>query len=245
VLKQDVIQTLLLHTHKLFHLNTFAISQLNCYLIHRTFITRKQFNQFVRMLLVIGAIVFTLSNTVESIAKTFATAVSQAPFIRSQPSDSNKNPPDFASAQQGVLQKGSKKKRSEVRSKMVNDSLKAELKSASLVIKGKVMQTDIEDEKIRPIISEHDPGFKKAIIQVTEVLKGKLKSKQVEVYYASSDDVRWYTSPKLAKDQEAIFILKTEQLGTNKQAGYTLLDKQSIQPVEYCNSIKGILKGNL
>jgi hypothetical protein len=142
------------------------------------------------------------------------------------------------------LRKGAKKKRTEVKSKMTNDSLKAELKSASLVVKGKVVQTDIEDEKIRPMISEHDPGYKKAVIEATEVLKGKLKSKQVEVYYASSDDVRWYTSPKLAKDQEAIFILKTEQLGRNKQTAYTLLGKNSIHPVEYCNSIKGILKGN-
>jgi hypothetical protein len=196
------------------------------------------------MLVVMGAIVFTLSGTIKYLAKTFAASVSQARFIRAQHADSNKNLPEFSPAQQGMLQNGSKKKRPEVKSKMLNDSLKAELKSASLVVKGKVVQTDIEDEKIRPMISEHDPGFKKAIIEVAEVLKGKLKSKQLDVYYASSDDVRWYTSPKLVKDQEAIFILKTEQLGRNKQIAYTLLGKNSIHPVEYCNSIKGILKGN-
>jgi hypothetical protein len=192
--------------------------------IYSTNISKKQVNLILRTLLVTSAILITFACTIR------------------YNSNNNKSVPEYAFAKQAVVQKDSKNKNREVINLMENDSLKEELKSASLVVKGKVVQTDIEDEKIRRTFSEHDPGFKKAVIKVAEVLKGKLTTTEVEVYYASSDDVRWYTSPKPIKNQEAIFILKTEQLGIDKQEAYTLLDKHAIQPLEDCSKIKGILK---
>lgn len=123
------------------------------------------------------------------------------------------------------------------------DSLRDELSKADLVIQGTVLEDNIKVETNPNIQSEHDPEFRKAVISVQSVLKGTTKNKQITVYYAESDDVLWYRSPKLEKGQQAIFLLHTKQAPALYHInGYTLLDKRDVQPTNSLNDIKALLK---
>jgi hypothetical protein len=58
----------------------------------------------------------------------------------------------------------------------------------------------------RPI-SEHDPDWREAVIDVDHVEMGGTKRKQVVVHFPASDDVRWHKAPKFTPGQEGVFIL--------------------------------------
>jgi hypothetical protein len=56
-------------------------------------------------------------------------------------------------------------------------------------------------------ISEHDPDWRIAEVQVDEVRKGTHESKTAEIRFPNSDDVLWYYAPKLRTGQDGLFIL--------------------------------------
>jgi len=141
------------------------------------------------------------------------------------------------------IQTGYRERIARERLNIQNDSLRAELKRAKLVVQGTVIETSIKDEKYPPFESEHDPAFRKAVIEIKEVIKGDLKEKRIDVYYSSSDDVMWSNSPKLMKNQEGIFLLHINQApAIFKMKGYTLLDKRDFQSSKNLTNIQNLLK---
>lgn len=124
-----------------------------------------------------------------------------------------------------------------------NDSLREELRKAVLVVWGTVVEANIKVDKRPGIESEHDPEFKKAIIEIREVLKGQTTEKRVEVFYSSSNDVMWYDSPKLAKGQEGIFLLQLRQAPEIYRInGFTVLDKRDVLSIEELTNVRNLLK---
>jgi len=123
------------------------------------------------------------------------------------------------------------------------DSLKEALGKAALVISGKVLSTNIPDTTMRQNISEHDPLIRKAVIQVQQVLKGKKIKGTVAVYYASSDDVRWYQSPKPFVGQVAIFLLHSDNVSKQLNSEvYTILHYLDVQEWEKKSRIQKLLQ---
>ncbi len=141
------------------------------------------------------------------------------------------------------LQDGLKEKIARERINIHNDSLKAELKRAVLVIKGVVNESDIREKENNALESEHNPEYRKALIQIQTVLKGQTTAKQVTVYYSGSDDVMWSNSPKLSKGQEGIFLLQLRQGPSIFPArGYTVLDKRDVQSPNNLETVRSLLK---
>jgi hypothetical protein len=100
-----------------------------------------------------------------------------------------------------------------VRSAVVssNDStMRARLDSAELAVVGRVAHV-VKSERGPTHISEHDPNWHEATIDVAEVLKGKKGVKQVTALFPKSDDVRWYKAPKYTPDQQGIWLLQPGQ----------------------------------
>lgn len=130
----------------------------------------------------------------------------------------------------------------EERFNIENDSLSVELKRARIVVLGIIVETGIKDENVPPFGSEHDPEFRKASIEIKEVLKGDISENLIDVYYASSVDVMWSESPKPTKDQEGIFLLHLDQApAIFKMRDYTMLDIRDIQPNENLANVKSLL----
>jgi hypothetical protein len=55
--------------------------------------------------------------------------------------------------------------------------------------------------------SEHDPEWRDAVVEVSDVIKGHVANKEVTLRFPASTDVAWYRSPKLKEGQQAVFIL--------------------------------------
>jgi hypothetical protein len=74
--------------------------------------------------------------------------------------------------------------------------------------------------RARPRLSEHDPDWWQAEVQVDAVLKGA-RSRAVPVTFANSLDVMWRFAPKLEPAQKAILVLHqgAEELPDRRSRG--------------------------
>ncbi|HKI00005.1 MAG TPA: hypothetical protein VJ999_12920 [Candidatus Sulfotelmatobacter sp.] len=103
-------------------------------------------------------------------------------------------------------------------------------------------------------ISEHDPKWRDAVIEVQETHKGDPTIKKVVIRFPSSDDVRWHKAPKFSPGQQGTFILHKAvppgepQVGHTvslKEAGspeaYTALHPEDFQPVQKHDEIKAMV----
>jgi len=116
-----------------------------------------------------------------------------------------------------------------------NQDLEDRLASADVVVTGKVasVRLPVEEGSGAPVaavaaggaragrgepaprkrgpISEHDPKWREAVIEVASAEKGKYRKKEIVVRFPSSNDVRWFKAPKFVPGQEGIFILHKTQ----------------------------------
>jgi hypothetical protein len=88
--------------------------------------------------------------------------------------------------------------------------LRARLDSAEMAVVGQVVGV-ATSEKGPTYISEHDPNWHEATIDVDEVVKGKKSVKQVTVLFPKSDDVRWHRVDKYTPGQQGIWLLQPGQ----------------------------------
>jgi len=118
------------------------------------------------------------------------------------------------------------------------------------VVSGKVISIRIPPEanaarkrttKTPSPITEHDPVWREAVIQVKDVLKGEKKAKQVTVRFPDSSDVMFHGVPRFEPGQEGYFMLHkgeaTKTTGGRAQKSksadtYFALDAQDFQPFE-------------
>ena len=161
---------------------------------------------------------------------------------------------------------------------LANQQLKERLETADVVVTGRVKSIRIpEDEKTprrargarlsaaaaapetRRPISEHEPHWREAVVEVADVEKGPHKKKDIVIRFPESDDVRWYKAPKFRPGQEGVFILhKTQQSRparargiaatlTNDEAdtaeAYTALHPADFQPLNQHPEIHTLIKG--
>ena len=132
-----------------------------------------------------------------------------------------------------------------------DQELQDHLAQADLVIVGKV--TSVQEipsgsrlvaaisSPARPV-SEHDPQWQQAVIDVESVEKGKLAEGTVDVPFPASQDVRWYRVPKFHPGQEGVFLLHTNQdvRGLAREA-LTSLHPLDIQPKDQLEHIRKLI----
>jgi hypothetical protein len=117
------------------------------------------------------------------------------------------------------------------------------LKRAELVIIGKVETVrEFNSDKQRVKLSEHLPMWKESTIEVLETLKGKNTSKTIRVLYASSQDVQWYSSPKLSEGQRRIYILNRKEEFQETEGNFVLSKADESYPLSQETKIKQLLK---
>jgi hypothetical protein len=97
--------------------------------------------------------------------------------------------------------------------------LQERLASADLVISGKVSGVRLPPTNLLAAeqppsgrISEHDPEWREALIDIAAVHKGRHSQKQIVVMFPSSTDVMWYKAPKFSPGQEGIFLLHPSRI---------------------------------
>jgi len=100
-------------------------------------------------------------------------------------------------------------------------------------------------------ITEHDPDWHEAVVEVQSVLKGgKVKGNKVIVRFPNRNDVAWVSSPKFAKNQRAIFCLNRDQTtgapmtkyGGQQVNAYTCLNHGDALPISEEARVRSLLK---
>jgi hypothetical protein len=95
-------------------------------------------------------------------------------------------------------------------------------------------------------ISEHDPSWREAVVEVQDVHKGTVGTDRVVLRFPSSTDIRWYRAPKFQTGQEGVFSLHPDAVshvahgamaaslaGPNVKGSYTCLDPAGFQPAHH------------
>lgn len=128
---------------------------------------------------------------------------------------------------------------------------KARYDDCDLVISGRVVSVSLpegaDEERGGLQVSEHDPLWRDATIQIDAVHKGAHPSKSITVRFPSSEDMKWYASPKFHVGQEGYFMLRKGDIktrragrsGTKTSEAYTALSPLDFQP---SNEEEGIKK---
>jgi len=83
-------------------------------------------------------------------------------------------------------------------------------------------------------VSEHDPDWHEAVMQVDTVEKGQLAAaanKTVTVVFPASKDVLWFTAPKFQVGQEGIYVL--HKTPTNPAVAAMVKVRSTSQPETY------------
>jgi hypothetical protein len=65
-------------------------------------------------------------------------------------------------------------------------------------------------------LSEHDPDWHEADVQVESVEKGARAEPVVTVRFPQSTDVRWHRAPKFSEGDEGVFLLQREEIEPTK-----------------------------
>ena len=122
--------------------------------------------------------------------------------------------------------------------RLARKDLQSRFAEASVVVSGRVtsvrLPTDVAAARSARAaapaptgrISEHDPDWRIAEIQVDEVHKGSLRKDTVTVRFPSSTDVMWHDAPKFQAGQEGLFMLhKPEQAAETRALAAPTEDK--------------------
>jgi hypothetical protein len=77
----------------------------------------------------------------------------------------------------------------------------------------------------RPVVSEHDPEWKEAVVEVQSALKGAAGVSEIVVRFPASMDVAWAGYPKFQEGQEGTFLLQRDRISPSSHA---VLDGRSV-----------------
>jgi len=138
----------------------------------------------------------------------------------------------------------------------VNDAdLKAHIQRAAMVVAGRVEQ--VRPAELTPPaparpkrITEHDPDWQDAIIQVEDGIKGAQVGEKVVVRFPGSPDVAWVGTPKFAVGQEGTFLLHKDSTtgsphamiaGQSVQA-YTALHKVDVLSKQDATRVRALIR---
>lgn len=123
--------------------------------------------------------------------------------------------------------------------KVVRDAeterLREQFRGADAVVLGRVVGL----EKVGVgLLSEHDPDWWRATIQLQRVERGDVSGEQVRVLYANSLDVSWRTSPKPRAGQNALFLLHVTEGALANLAPFQILHPDDLQPSENLDRLR-------
>jgi hypothetical protein len=99
-------------------------------------------------------------------------------------------------------------------------------------------------------ISEHDPHWQDAVVDVTKVHKGGRAPQKVVIRFPGSTDVMWHRAPKFHPGQEGVFLLhKNEPKAQAKgmaaapaeEAPYTALDPADFHPADDLHAVAPLI----
>jgi len=153
---------------------------------------------------------------------------------------------------------------------LANQELQNRVAAADLVVEGEVSSIHLPQaesfaatriaQAAKPV-SEHDPKWREAVINVGVVHKGNPETKQVVVRFPSSMDVQWHRAPKFRAGDRGVWLLhppqgpaaagaKRERAGALAMAAtavpeatvYTALNPMDFQPANKLDAVAPVIR---
>jgi hypothetical protein len=134
--------------------------------------------------------------------------------------------------------------------------MRRRIEAADVVIAGRVTtvrpseqtaETALAEQPSRPI-SEHDPQWWEAVIDVESVVKGELEPAPTVVLFPGSMDVLWHAVPKFRPGQEGVWFLHRQQVppvvDAVFQRVFTVLDRDDYQEKDRLDDVKRLIEGS-
>src|SRR6266571_933819 len=142
----------------------------------------------------------------------------------------------------------------QIQKQISDQELQNRIASSELVVIGRV--TDVHRWTVPKSatprrVSEHDPDWHEAVVQVQSVLKGgQVKGNKVVVRFPGRNDVAWVRSPKFEKNRQGIFCLNRDQtsgvptakVGGRQVTVYTCLGHGDSLPLSDAPRVRSLLK---
>jgi len=149
----------------------------------------------------------------------------------------------------------SERARSEIQKQSSDQELQDRVASADYVVVGRIIEVrpwTVPKSAAAPRhITEHDPDWHEAVLEIQSVLKGtKVKKNKLVVRFPGCIDVAWAQSPKFQKHQQGVFFLKKDAvsgvpmtlLGGSKVDTYTCLKSGDWLPLSDEARVRTLLK---
>lgn len=143
----------------------------------------------------------------------------------------------------------------QIQQQISDQDLRDRVNSADFVVIGRIKEvhswTVPKSAGIPYRITEHNPDWHEAVLQIQSILKGrKPKKNEMVVRFPRSNDVAWANSPKFQKHQQGIFFLKKDQvsgaptamLGSSEVDAYTCLRPGDWLPMTDQARVRSLLK---
>ena len=144
---------------------------------------------------------------------------------------------------------------SEIQKQNRDQELQDRVASADYVVVGRITEVrpwTVPKSAAAPRhITEHDPDWHEAVLEIQSVLKGtKFKKNKLVVRFPGCIDVAWAQSPKFQKHQQGVFFLKKDAvsgvpmtlLGGSKVDTYTCLKPGDWLPLSDAARVRSVLK---
>jgi hypothetical protein len=130
--------------------------------------------------------------------------------------------------------------------------LQKRVASSELIVVGKVVDVKPAEAIASAVaqttrLTEHDPQFLEATIEVQKAEKGAAPGNTVKVVFPNSMDVMWHKAPKLKVGQEGAFILHTGEaqriLGVAALPHvYSMLEPSDFQPKDRQERLRKVIQ---
>lgn len=126
------------------------------------------------------------------------------------------------------------------RGQLLAEGLRARLAKSGLAVSGRVVSTKAaaKASSVGGVITEHDPQWQEAVVEVRTVLHGQLAEKTVPVWFPGSVDVMWAGAPKLAAGREGAWLLHRYE-AEGRGPVWTVLDPQDQLTAEEARIAEG------
>ena len=127
-----------------------------------------------------------------------------------------------------------------VRGQMSEERVKARVEGAALIITGKVLEV----KSLGRVggISEHEPDYAEAVVQVESVQKGTERGRTVAVTFPQSTDERWLLSPKFKQGESGIWLLRHQENTGLPPSAWFALSPLDFQPLGQQDTIRKLLR---
>jgi len=121
--------------------------------------------------------------------------------------------------------------------RLEDERLAQRLSAVDVVAIGRVVAIDTTVPPPQVPVTEHDPQWQRASLEISAVLSGDLPDRSVTLLFPGTLDVAWVDAPRPSAQQEAVWLLTFNR----DIKAYTALDPLDVQPVEQTDRIRRLI----